>query len=142
MCFYTGRYMQSHGAHWNGFPLKVGEMTLGDYLRPLGMQTVLVGKTHMYADVEGMERLGLSRDSVIGSRVAECGFDAFERDDGLWGEGPDGFYDKTGEPAYNHYLREKGYVSNNPWHDFANAGVDEKWRNGFRLVHETRQTAR
>ena len=125
MCFYTGRYMQSHGAHWNGFPLKVGEMTLGDYLRPMGMQTVLVGKTHMYADLEGMERLGLSRDSVIGARVAECGFDAFERDDGLWGEGPDGFYDKAGDPAYNHYLREKGYTSHNPWHDFANAGVHD-----------------
>ena len=25
MCFYTGRYASSHGAHWNGFPLRVGE---------------------------------------------------------------------------------------------------------------------
>ena len=39
MSFYTGRYVQSHGAAWNGFPLKVGEMTLGDYLRPLGRAT-------------------------------------------------------------------------------------------------------
>ena len=37
MSFYTGRYMQSHGAHWNGVPLNVGEMTLGDYLRPVGV---------------------------------------------------------------------------------------------------------
>ena len=29
MSFYTGRYVQSHGAAWNGFPLKVGELTLG-----------------------------------------------------------------------------------------------------------------
>ena len=29
MSFYTGRYVNSHGAAWNGFPLKVGEMTLG-----------------------------------------------------------------------------------------------------------------
>ena len=36
MSFYTGRYVASHGATWNGVPLKVGEMTLGDYLRPLG----------------------------------------------------------------------------------------------------------
>ena len=54
MSFYTGRYVQSHGATWNGVPLKVGEMTLGDYLRPLGMRTALVGKTHMRADSEGM----------------------------------------------------------------------------------------
>src|SRR3984893_18938862 len=42
MSFYTGRYMQSHGSNWNGIPLKVGELTMGDYLRPLGVATVLV----------------------------------------------------------------------------------------------------
>ncbi len=62
MSFYTGRYVQSHGASWNAFPLKVGEMTLGDYLRPLGLATVLVGKTHMEPDREGMERLGIDPD--------------------------------------------------------------------------------
>ena len=90
MSFYTGRYVQSHGAAWNGFPLKVGEMTLGDYLRPLGMRTALVGKTHMEADVEGMQRLGIDPNSIIGVRVAECGFEPYERDDGLHGMGPDG----------------------------------------------------
>ena len=88
MSFYTGRYVQSHGATWNGVPLKVGEMTLGDYLRPLGVQTVLVGKTHMRADREGMERLGIDPNSIIGVRVAECGFDPYERDDGLHGHRP------------------------------------------------------
>ena len=53
MSFYTGRYVASHGATWNGVPLKVGEMTLGDYLRPLGVQAVLAGKTHMRADTRG-----------------------------------------------------------------------------------------
>ena len=33
MSFYTGRYVHSHGAAWNNFPLKVGEMTRGDHLR-------------------------------------------------------------------------------------------------------------
>lgn len=124
MSYYTGRYVHSHGAEYNGFPLKVGEMTLGDHLRPLGMDVVLCGKTHMRVDANGMERLGLSRDSVIGARVAECGFDVWERDDGLWAEGPDGLYD-TGDQRYNDYLRDKGYRSQNPWHDFANAGVGE-----------------
>ena len=69
MSFYTGRYMQSHGSNWNGIPLKVGELTMGDYLRPLGVATVLVGKTHMVADREGMERLGIDPKSIIGVRV-------------------------------------------------------------------------
>jgi arylsulfatase A-like enzyme len=81
MSFYTGRYMQSHGSNWNGVPLRVGEMTMGDYYRPLGVQTVLVGKTHMTADKEGMERLGVDPKSIIGVRVSECGFDPYERDD-------------------------------------------------------------
>ena len=123
MSFYTGRYASSHGAQWNGFPLRVGEMTLGDHLRPLGMDCWLIGKTHMKADAVGMERLGLSPDSQIGARQAECGFDAWVRDDGLWGHGPDGYYDEKRSP-YNEYLKSKGYEAENPWADFANAGVD------------------
>ena len=123
MCFYTGRYASSHGAHWNGFPLRVGEMTLGDHMRNAGMDCWLIGKTHMKADVEGMKRLGLSPDSVIGARQAECGFDIWIRDDGLWGNGPDGAYDEKRSP-YNEYLKSKGYEAENPWADFANAGVD------------------
>lgn len=124
MSFYTGRYTSSHGAQWNGFPLRVGEMTLGDHLRKEGMDCWLIGKTHMKADAAGMERLGLSPDSVIGARQAECGFDTWIRDDGLWGSGPDGFYDDKRSP-YNEYLKSKGYDSQNPWADFANAGIDE-----------------
>ena len=123
-CVFTrGRYASSHGAHWNGFPLRVGEMTMGDHLRNAGMDAWLIGKTHMKADSEGMARLGLSPDSVIGARQAECGFDTWIRDDGLWGLGPDGWYDEKRSP-YNEYLKSKGYESENPWADFANAGID------------------
>ncbi|WP_299897957.1 sulfatase-like hydrolase/transferase [uncultured Ruegeria sp.] len=124
MSTYTGRYVHSHGASWNNIPLKVGEITLGDHLRKTGMDCWLVGKTHMAADAEGMARLGLEPDSVIGARVAECGFDVFERDDGLRAEGPEGFYDPDGAKKYNQYLADKGYESDNPWHDFANSGLD------------------
>ncbi len=124
MSFYTGRYVASHGAAWNGFPLRVGEQTMGDHLRKAGMDCWLIGKTHMKADTAGMERLGLSADSVIGARQAECGFDVWLRDDGLWGNGPDGYYDERRSP-YNEYLNSKGYHSDNPWRDFANAGIDE-----------------
>lgn len=136
MSFYTGRYVQSHGASWNGFPLKVGEMTLGDYLRARGMDVALVGKTHMRADTEGMERLGIDPDSIIGVRVSECGFDPFERDDGLHGVGPDGRYDPK-LPRYNEYLRDKGYAGDNPWHDWANAAAGEgnKIASGWAMRH-------
>ena len=65
MSTYTGRYVHSHGASWNGIPLKVGEQTIGDHLRRAGMSCWLVGKTHMRADAEGMERLGLAPDSIL-----------------------------------------------------------------------------
>ncbi|MBU2983639.1 sulfatase-like hydrolase/transferase [Lentibacter algarum] len=124
MSTYTGRYVHSHGASNNKVPLKVGEQTMGDHLRREGVDCWLVGKTHMEADAEGMARLGLEPDSVIGVRVAECGFDVFERDDGMKPEGPEGSYDPRGAQAYNEWLREKGYESDNPWHDFANSGLD------------------
>jgi len=124
MSYYTGRYVNSHGAAWNGFPLRVGEPTMGDHLRNCGMDCWLIGKTHMKADVKGMERLGLSADSMIGARQAECGFDAWIRDDGLWAHGPDGFYDEARSP-YNEYLKSKGYEAENPWAAFANAGLED-----------------
>ncbi len=139
MSFYTGRYVSSHGAAWNGFPLRVGEMTMGDHLRAAGMDCWLIGKTHMKADAEGMARLGLSPDSQIGSWQAECGFDLWCRDDGLWGYGPDGFYDERRSP-YNEYLKSLGYASENPWADFANAGLDDDGNlaSGWMMTHADR----
>jgi arylsulfatase A-like enzyme len=116
MSFYTGRYMSSHGATWNNVPLSVGEWTMGDYLRPLGLRTVLVGKTHMRADVAGMTRLGLSSGTALGVLVSQCGFEPYERDDGL-------HPDQTADPnlAYNRYLWSRGYTGDNPWHEVANS---------------------
>lgn len=125
MSTYTGRYVHSHGASWNEIPLKVGEQTIGDHLRKLGMDCWLVGKTHMRADAEGMARLGLEPDSFIGARVAECGFDVFERDDGINPIGASGPYDPKAALKYNAYLKDKGYEGENPWHDHANSGLDD-----------------
>jgi len=132
MCTYTGRYMRTHGSTQNGVPLKVGELTLGDHLGKLGMRSVLVGKTHMVADQEGMQRLGIAPDSVIGVRVSECGFDPYERDDGLH---PDGPY--SPDPAYDAYLRDHGFDAENPWQDWANSGqaADGTLQNGWLWAH-------
>ena len=115
MCSYTGRYCRSHGATWNFFPLKIGEYTLGDHLREIDIRSVLVGKTHMMADTQGMEWLGIDPNSDVGVNHAQCGFEAFERDDGL--------RETRNYQAsnYDDYLRQHGYDGDNPWHDWANS---------------------
>jgi arylsulfatase A-like enzyme len=132
MCAYTGRYMRSHGSTQNGVPLRVGEPTIGDHLNKLGVRNVLVGKTHMVADNEGMDRLGIDKTSIIGVHVSQCGFEPYERDDGLH---PDGKYDP--DPAYDRYLREQGFEAENPWEQWANsaAGDDGEVLNGWLLSH-------
>lgn len=132
MSAYTGRYVRSHGSTQNGVPLRVGEPTLGDHLREIGVRCVLVGKTHMVADMEGMERLGIDPDSIIGVHSAQCGFEPWERDDGLH---PDG-----GGPmdaAYQTYLRQRGFDGENPWEYWANSGEgpDGENLNGWLLSH-------
>ena len=120
MSTYTERYVHAHGTSWNFVPLKAGEMTIGDHLRHPGVKLVLIGKTHMRADTSGMTRLGIDPGSQIGVRISECGFDPFERDDGIHpysGHDPD--------PTYQDYLRRHNLGRDNPWEAWANAGEDE-----------------
>ena len=124
MSTYTGRYVSSHGAGWNKFPIRVGELTMGDHLRKLGMECWLLGKTHMEADAEGMARLGIAPDSIIGVRQSECGFDPWVRDDGLHGNAYGGDYGDNDGP-YNRYLKDKGYDTDNPWAVYANGSVED-----------------
>lgn len=120
MSVYTGRYPRSHGSYWNGSPLRVGEMNIGDHLNPLGMRTVLCGKTHMVGDVDGMARLGIDPGGVVGTRIGECGFEVWDRLDGV--------YPSRGSRKPSHYfeyLNAKGYAGANPWHDWANSAEAE-----------------
>ena len=119
MSYYTGRYVRSHGATWNGFPLRVGEPTLGDHLRELGVKCSLVGKTHMVPDVEGMKRLGIEPESTIGALISECGFEAVIRDDG---NNPSILPHRHSED-YDQYLRDNGMDGDNPWEEWANTGL-------------------
>ena len=120
MSFYTGRYSLSHGATWNFVPLPVGERTMGDYLRPLGLRTAVIGKTHHVPDLDGMRWLGLSPEAGPGLLVANGGFEPVWRDDGLH---PD--HKTPPDLPYNEFLRSQGCPGANPWHEWANAGVDE-----------------
>ena len=128
MSFYTGRYVSSHGATGNFVPLRIGEKNIGDHLKPLGMRPVLVGKTHMVADQEGMARLGVDPASEIGVHHAQAGFEPYERDDGIH---PD--LKVRPDVAYNKYLMERGYDDHvNPWHWAANSvDRDGEVRSGF-----------
>ncbi len=119
MSFYTGRYVRSHGSTWNGFPLRVGEPTLGDHLREIGVKCALVGKTHMTPDKEGMKRLGIEPESTIGALVSECGFEVFIRDDGT---NHTDYPSRHGED-YDNYLREHGMDGDNPWEEWTNTAV-------------------
>ena len=74
----------------------------------------------MAADAEGMAWLGIDPKSEIGVRASECGFEVFERDDGLHPDSP-----RQQWSAYDDYLVAHGYDSDNPWEDFANSGKDD-----------------
>lgn len=133
VCFYTGRTVFSHGATWNGVPLPIGEMTVGDYLRPLGVRTAVVGKTHLIPDKEGLARLGLNDSADIGVIVSEPGFEPYERDDGVH---PTQSLRRKGKSLrYNDWLNAQGYPGENPWNDYANAaeGVDGEILSGWLL---------
>jgi len=127
-CTYTGRYMSAHGATSNFTPLPVGEQNIGHHLNPLGMRTVLVGKTHIIPDRDGMERLGITLDSPVGKQLSQGGFEPFERDDGIH---PDTMV-KPDLP-YNEYLKSQGHTEDaNPWHWAANSvDTGEGVRSGF-----------
>jgi arylsulfatase A-like enzyme len=74
----------------------------------------------MRADTIGMARLGIDPASEIGVRISECGFDPYERDDGIH---PYSGHDP--HPRYNDYLREQGFDGDNPWEEWANAAEGE-----------------
>lgn len=135
MSFYTGRYMFTHGGTYNNIPIRVDERTMGDHLRPLGYRVGLVGKTHFSRDVAGMEKLGVSPQGDLGVTLSQCGFEPWERDDGL-------HPDQSADPdlAYNRYLREKGYGDDdNPWHTVANSaeGPDGEILSGWEMRNVT-----
>ncbi|MBX2839422.1 MAG: sulfatase-like hydrolase/transferase [Gammaproteobacteria bacterium] len=128
MSTYTGRYVSSHGSASNFAPLRIGEKNIGHHLNPLGVRTVLVGKTHIVPDKEGMERLGIEADSVIGVHHSQAGFEAYERDDGIH---PDSML--RANLPYNEYLKSRGHTEDaNPWHWSANSVDTENGvRSGF-----------
>ncbi|MCW5752297.1 MAG: sulfatase-like hydrolase/transferase, partial [Alphaproteobacteria bacterium] len=110
MSFYTGRYVFSHGASWNRVPLSLRELTIGDYLRPLGIDAALAGKTHVLPDEAALERFGIEGASALSALLRNGRFVELDRYDG---HSPPG-----GESHYADFLRDHGYVSGDPWSDY------------------------
>jgi len=77
-----------------------------------------------------MARLGIAEGSQEGTWAAQCGFEPYERDDGIH---PSSGHDPY--PEYNDYLREQGMSGDNPWEDWANsaAGPDGEILSGWYL---------
>jgi hypothetical protein len=66
-----------------------------------------------------MAWLGIDPQSEIGVARSQCGFEPFERDDGLHPDSP-----RQNWSAYDDHLVAHGFASDNPWEDFANSGLD------------------
>lgn len=129
MSFYTGRYMYSHGATWNGVPLSAREKTLGDYLRPAGIRTALVGKTHVIGDEAALERFGIEAESERALLLRQGGFEPVNRHEGHAAPPP--------QAAYQAYLKAQGYDCDDPWSDYVCAaeGPDGELCSGWRMRH-------
>lgn len=123
-CTYTGRYQSTLGVRHNGYALRIDELGLGDYLKPLGVRTAVAGKTDLHIDPAAAGRLGIDLASEENTLLAQVGFEPFDRDSGLHS---DQLLAKGGQqPQYNDYLRSLGYESDNPWNTHANSGVDDE----------------
>lgn len=128
--FYTGRYPSSHGVLSNEDPLRVDELTIADYLRPLGYRSALVGKAHNRKDPELLQAFGIDPESEYAVAAASGGFEPFEVHEGLY---PDALL--PADHGYSAWLNRLGYAGDNPWQQYAASGEDRDGniRSGWRL---------
>ena len=118
--FYSGRYLASHGALANADPLKLGELSLGDYLHELKYRTVLIGKSEVRINQDALERIHIENSSDMRISFVQGGFEYYDRLEGIYTNQivPD-------DLAYSDYLLSKGYEGTNPWENWANSAFDE-----------------
>ncbi len=117
---HTGRYMSSHGVMWNTDPLSIAEKTMGEYLRPLGLKTAVVGKVDLKTDKHNLDRYEIPLDSELATKMDNRAYDPYDRDIGIH---PKPLY--KGNLKYNEYLNKQGFEGENPWDDYAQSVVDD-----------------
>ena len=118
--FYSGRYLASHGALANADPLKLGELSLGDYLRELKYRTVLVGKSEVRINQDALKRIHIENSLDMRKSFVQGGFEYFDRLEGIYTN-----QIVQDDLAYSDYLLSKGYEGKNPWENWANSAFDE-----------------
>ena len=128
--FYTGRYQASHGVCGNEDAVQLGEYMMGDYLRPLGYRSAVVGKTHSYKSPAEIRKNAIDPESDLALTAATGGFEPYENHEGLC---LDPVLPKN--HGYTNYLRSIGFKEKNPWHTRANSGIDSngKLHSGWAL---------
>ena len=119
--FYTGRYVSSHGVMANEDPLRIGELTLGDYLRETGMQAVVVGKSEGNFNTDAALRFHVREGSEQAQCLRNNGFIPYELFAGLY---PDPIL--PADLGYSDYLRRQGLEGENPWEIWANSAINEQ----------------
>lgn len=119
--FYTGRYVSSHGVMANEDPLRIGELTLGDYLRESGMQAVVVGKSEGNFNAGAALRFHVPEGSQQEQCLRNNGFVPYELFAGLY---PDPIL--PADLGYSDYLRHQGLEGENPWEIWANSAINEQ----------------
>ena len=119
--FYTGRYVSSHGVMANEDPLRIGELTLGDYLREAGMQAVVVGKSEGNFNAAAAMRFDVTEGSEQDQCLRNNGFMPYELFAGLY---PDPIL--PADLGYSDYLRSHGLDGDNPWETWANSAVNNE----------------
>ncbi len=115
--FYTGRYISSHGVMANEDATRVDELTIGDYLRPSGYRSALVGKAGNRKDPEMLSAFGIDPGSEYARAAASGGFEPFDVHEGL--------LPRARQTDYNAYLNRHGYAGDNPWRDYVVTCADK-----------------
>ena len=113
--------MSSQGTMSNVDPVRASEKMMGEYLRPLGLRTAVIGKTDHRPDVHFMARFGIEPKSDLGKKIVNRDFDPYDRNIGLH---PDHLVKP--DLQYNAYLNALGYEGENPWQTWAQAVVDDE----------------
>ena len=119
--FYTGRYVSSHGVMANEDPLRIGELTLGDHLREIGMRATVIGKSEGTFNEISAQRFGITSGSDQQKYLRHNGFAPYEIFEGLY---PDPIL--PSDLGYNKYLQSHGLDGENPWESWANSAIDEQ----------------
>lgn len=124
MSYYTGRYVHAHRSYWNGVPLPIDELTLGEYLKNNGICAALCGKANHTEDsvmLPTLEQAGVEKGKLT---TKNAGMEPWEVNE-MQGKG------------WISYLKSRGYRLPFEKHPAAAPFIvqtpEHRWLNGWRF---------